>query len=171
MKQICPHCGVARKPSDVAPAWQCPACEKAYHKAGGDLPPASLRVYSPHWEQKSGKGKWLVLLLLIGAAFWLGRPLWQAGPSNAVSAAPVAGQPAVVLYMTDWCGYCKASKAFFKANGIAYVEHDIEKSTDAQRQHKRLGGGGVPLIVIGDELVRGYNEPALRQLLRPWLKG
>jgi hypothetical protein len=29
----------------------------------------------------------------------------------------------------------------------------------------------VPLITVGDDVVKGYNEPALRELLRPWARG
>jgi len=167
MSRICPHCNHARKTDEQAPDWQCPACEKAYGKAGGELPPAGFRRYTAAPE-RSGAGRWLVLLLICGAAFWFGRPLWQQ------QKAPVAqstSQPTVLLYATDWCGYCRASREFFAANGIRYIEHDIEKSSTALAEHQKLGGNGVPLIVVGDEVVRGYNEDTLRQLLRPWLRG
>ena len=79
-------------------------------------------------------------------------------------------QPEVTLYATDWCGYCAATRRFFADNGIQYRELDIEKSSEAAKIHRALGGNGVPLIVIGDDIVNGYNEANLRQLLRPWLK-
>ncbi|MEN9476337.1 MAG: hypothetical protein RLZZ300_478, partial [Pseudomonadota bacterium] len=37
MSRICPHCNYARQADDKAPDWQCPACEKAYDKAGSAL--------------------------------------------------------------------------------------------------------------------------------------
>ena len=75
------------------------------------------------------------------------------------------------LYATEWCGYCKMTRAFFAANGIRYTEYDIEKSSEALKQHRKLGGNGVPLIVVGDDVIKGWNEGALRQLLQPWIKG
>lgn len=171
MSQICPHCAYARKATDTVPEWQCPACEKAYSKVGGEFPPPGTHPYAAGREPASGGlGKWWVLLLLLGAAFWFGRPLWQQRGIEAENAL-AAGQPAVVLYATDWCGYCKATRELFESNGISYVEHDIEKSSEALSQHRKLGGNGVPLIVVGDEVIKGYNEAALRQLLKPWLKG
>ena len=171
MSQICPHCAHVRKASDTTPEWQCPACEKAYRKDGDALPPVT-RVQSASSNEPrraGGMAKWLLFLLLLGASFWFARPLLQ---HRAVSpAALAAGQPAVVLYATDWCGYCKAARAFFQANDIRYVEYNIDKSTEAYKQHKKNGGRGVPLIVVGEEVIGGYNEAALRQLLRPWLKG
>lgn len=172
MTQICPHCGYARKTTDAIPEWQCPSCEKAYSKAGGESPQSTLRPYGAAREPASGGlGKWWVWLLLLGAALWFGRPLWQQRAVETEKALASSAQPTVVLYATDWCGYCKATRALFASNGIAYVEHDIEKSSEALSQHRKLGGNGVPLIVVGDEVIKGYNEAALRQLLKPWFKG
>jgi glutaredoxin len=172
MSRICPHCNYARLSTDEAPEWQCPSCEKAYAKAGGSLPPESLRQYGPATapESRGGSGKWLLILIVLGAAFWFGRPLLlQRGA--APMAAASAEQPTVVLYATSWCGYCKMTREFFAANGIRYTEQDIEQSSTALQQHKKLGGNGVPLIVVGDEVVNGWNEQTLRQLLGPWMRG
>ncbi|UCV15677.1 glutaredoxin family protein [Quatrionicoccus australiensis] len=172
MLPICPHCGHARTANAEVPDWQCPACGKAYAKVDAHLSPAERRQYGrievP--ENRGGGSKWLLLLLVFGALLWFTRPLWQARvkPPEPVVAI---GQPAVHLYATDWCGYCKASREFFHTNGIRYTEHDIEKSTEALNTHRKLGGNGVPLIVVGDEVVNGYNEDHLRQLLRPWIRG
>jgi len=170
MSRICPHCAYARKSSDKAPDWQCPSCEKAYDKAGGTLPPVGFQQYAAGVKQDSGSRKWLVLLLIAGLVFWFGRPYWQQRSAQAETTL-AASQPEVLLYATDWCGYCKATREFFQANGIRYTEHDIEKSSVALGEHRKLGGNGVPLIVVGDEVIKGYNEAALRQLLGPWIKG
>ncbi len=171
MHQICPHCNYARQANDQAPDWQCPSCERAYAKAGNSLPPESLRQYAVAApERRGGAGKWLLVLLAFGVAFWFGRPLLLQRGAQA-EAAVTASQPEVLLYATDWCGYCKMSREFFAANGIHYIEHDIEKSSTALSEHRKLGGNGVPLIKVGDEVISGYNEAALRQLLGPWIRG
>jgi glutaredoxin len=171
MSRICPHCNYARQSIDNAPDWQCPSCEKAYVKASAPLPPENLVQYGPNVETRSGgMGKWLLILIVLGAAFWFGRPLLQQGGAPAALAAASGEQPAVVLYATSWCGYCKMTREFFAANGIRYTEEDIEQSSTALLQHKKLGGNGVPLIVVGDEVIKGWNEQSLRQLLGPWLR-
>lgn len=58
----------------------------------------------------------------------------------------------------------------FSANGIRFTELDTEKTAAGYEGHKKLGGNGVPLIVVGDQVIRGYNEDALRATLKPWLK-
>ena len=171
MPRICPHCNHARKADETAPDWQCPACERAYDKAGSSLPPQGLREYGPNVQpaQRAGAGRWLLILIALGAALWFGRPLLPLGAGPIATAS--ASQPEVSLYATEWCGYCKMTREFFAANGIRYTEYDIEKSSEALKQHRKLGGSGVPLIVVGDDVIKGWNEGALRQLLQPWIKG
>lgn len=89
----------------------------------------------------------LVAALLLAAA---------AGARAERPAAP----PSVVMYATDWCGYCARARAYFARNGIAYVEHDVEKSAHAAAEFRRLGGRGVPLIFVGRERLDGFNELA-----------
>jgi glutaredoxin len=172
MPQICPHCHHVRKADEVAPEWQCPACERAYAKGGdsaidraaGTIRP-TLIAPEPHG---AGLGKWLLLLLVLAATLWYVRPAWLG--STAQPEADRYGQPEVVLYATSWCGYCKAAREFFAANGIEYIELDVEKSEAAQQGHRELGGGGVPVIVVGDTVIHGFNQPELRRALGPWLR-
>lgn len=81
--------------------------------------------------------------------------------ASAVAGARAdAPQPSVVMYATDWCGYCAKARAYFAKNGIAYVERDVEKSEHAAAEFRRLGGRGVPLIFVGRERLDGFNELA-----------
>ena len=68
--------------------------------------------------------------------------------------------PPVVMYATAWCPYCAKARAYFKGTNTAYTEYDIEKSVDAHAEFKRLGGRGVPLILVGSDRLRGFNELA-----------
>lgn len=86
----------------------------------------------------------------------------MAAAATGAAAQTAQPQPAVpvVMYATAWCPYCAKARAYFKRTNTAYVEHDIEKSADAHAEFKRLGGRGVPLIVVGNERLRGFNELA-----------
>jgi mycoredoxin len=72
----------------------------------------------------------------------------------------------VVLYATEWCGYCRKTREFFKQNNIAFVEYDIEKSAEGRAQYDQLRGSGIPLIVIRGEVLRGYDPGALKRALK-----
>lgn len=179
MTQICPKCSYIRKANDTCPEWQCPACQVVYSKAGDILPSMSSRGGPAGTRQRaatgaaSGTWKWLILIAIIAAVAWQGK---RALPDNSAIKAQsgstqISSQPEIILYGTTWCGYCDAAREFFKANGIAYTDLDTEKSTEGYEGYKKLGGGGVPLIVIGTKTMRGYNEAGLRQQLAPWMRG
>jgi glutaredoxin len=63
----------------------------------------------------------------------------------------------VILYATEWCGYCQKTRELFKKNNISFVEYDIEKSEKRLREYRRLGGTGVPLSKINGKVIQGYR--------------
>lgn len=67
--------------------------------------------------------------------------------------------PAIKIYTTDYCSYCRAAKAFFSAKGLAYEEIDVS-GDDAARAElaERSGRPTVPQIWIGDTHVGGYDD-------------
>ena len=70
----------------------------------------------------------------------------------------------VVMYSTSWCGYCKKAARHFRKNGIPFIEHDIEKSAKAAREYKKLNGRGVPLILIGDQRMSGFDARTFNRI-------
>jgi glutaredoxin len=104
-----------------------------------------------------------VFLLALAAAATVAAqspasPTQAPAPQPPSQAQPV--QVPVVMYATAWCPYCAKARAYFKRTGTAYTEHDIEKSADARAEFKRLGGRGVPLILVGNEKMAGFSELA-----------
>jgi glutaredoxin len=178
MTQICPKCSYIRKASDTCPDWQCPACQVVYTKAGETLPMKSagannVKMHHEGSAIPASTWKWLIVLVILGGVAWQSRSTsrLKAAHHSAAGATVNQGQPAVILYGTSWCGYCEAARRFFDANGIAYTDLDVEKTIEGSEGHKKLGGGGVPVIVIGDQTMHGYNEAELHELLAPWLRG
>ena len=71
----------------------------------------------------------------------------------------------VTLYSTEWCGYCTRTRRFLDTRDVPFVELDIEKSPAASAEFYRLGGRGVPVVTVGDQVVHGYNLRRLRAAL------
>lgn len=67
----------------------------------------------------------------------------------------------VILYATSWCPNCAQTRKFLKANNIPYFEYDVDKSSEGQRQFKQLHGNGVPVLLIKNTVIRGYNPNAI----------
>lgn len=71
--------------------------------------------------------------------------------------APATWRTGITMFSTDWCGHCKNARKYFAANGIAFTEIDIEKSAAGHKEYKDLGGKGVPLILVGKKVMRGFS--------------
>ena len=72
----------------------------------------------------------------------------------------------VILYATSWCPNCKKTRQFLKTNNIPYFEYDVDNSSEGQRQFKQLHGNGVPVLLVKNSVVRGYNPAAILAALK-----
>jgi glutaredoxin len=80
---------------------------------------------------------------------------------------PKAGSRDIILYTTTWCPYCESLRAHLKAYNIPFQERDVEKSMAGAAGWFALGHGrGVPLSVIGEEVVYGYDMDKINRALR-----
>lgn len=97
-----------------------------------------------------------------------GQPLEvQPNVMEAVPLAPAAApRREVVLYSTQRCGFCRKARAHFRAHGIPFTEYDVETTDRGARDFRRLGGRGVPIILIGDERMDGFSAPRFDRLYR-----
>lgn len=93
-------------------------------------------------------------------------PSAKTGPGGA-DVYTSANQPAVILYSTSWCGYCSKARSWFKRNGIAFTEKDVEQDPAATQELRAKVGAysGVPVIDVGGTIVRGFDLPAIKRAL------
>lgn len=103
----------------------------------------------------------VILALIVLVKFWADIALF-VDPRPPIDANPNAK---VVLYSTEWCTYCKRARKWLEKNNVAFQELDIEKSATARQQFDALGGGGVPVVVIDGQIVRGYDTGKMEALL------
>lgn len=78
----------------------------------------------------------------------------------------IAHEGKVILYATSWCGYCKKARELLSENNIEYFEYDVEKSAEGKEQFKRLGGKGVPVLLINGEVLKGYDPTRILELAK-----
>lgn len=72
----------------------------------------------------------------------------------------------VTIYSTPTCVFCNAAKAFFKEHSVKYTEHNVATDLKARQEMiEKSGQMGVPVITIGKELIVGFDEPRLSELL------
>ncbi len=78
----------------------------------------------------------------------------------------MATKPQVTIYSTPTCHFCHAAKDFFSANGVAFTDYNV--GTDLAKRKEMIeksGQMGVPVITVGKDLIVGFDEPKLRELL------
>lgn len=72
----------------------------------------------------------------------------------------------VAIFTTPTCQYCKMAKDFFGENKVEYEEKDVASDESARNvMVEKSGQMGVPVIDIEGEIVVGFDEPRLRELL------
>jgi len=72
----------------------------------------------------------------------------------------------VTIYSTPFCHFCHAAKEFFNENKIEFTDFDV--AADAEKRQEMLDlthQMGVPVIRINDDIIIGFDEPKLRELL------
>ncbi len=72
----------------------------------------------------------------------------------------------VVIYSTPTCPYCKRAKEYFSRKGISYTDIDVAQDKEkAKEMTQKSGQMSVPVIIIDDEIVVGFNQVLLDKLL------
>ena len=106
----------------------------------------------------------LVLLVVVVIQNW-GKIERVFNPSQ-VAPEHVRASAHVVLYATEWCGYCKQIRRFLDQKGIPYQAVDIEKDAEARKAYEALGGRGIPLIDVNGTLIRGFDPDEILAALK-----
>lgn len=106
----------------------------------------------------------LVLLVVVVYQNW-GKIERVFNPSQVVPEQTRASAR-VVLYATEWCGYCKQIRRFLDQKGIPYTAVDIEKDAQARKAYEALGGGGIPFVDVNGTLIRDYNPEKIMAALK-----
>ena len=72
----------------------------------------------------------------------------------------------VSIYSTPTCVYCHAAKESFKDHGVAYEEYNVATNLEKRKEMiDKTGQMGVPVIAIDNEVIIGFDEPRLAELL------
>jgi|TARA_B100002003_G_C13895625_1_gene436566 glutaredoxin-like YruB-family protein len=73
----------------------------------------------------------------------------------------------VKIYSTPTCSYCNAAKSFFKEENIEYKEVDVSKDQEAAKEMvEKSGQMGVPVIIIGNETLVGFDREKVEELIK-----
>jgi len=75
--------------------------------------------------------------------------------------------PNVKVYSTPTCPYCIRAKDYLKNKNIAFQNIDVSEDPEAAEEMVRISGQmGVPVIVIDDQVVIGFDKARINSLLK-----
>jgi glutaredoxin len=93
----------------------------------------------------------------------------SGGPKTEANPAAPGGAPKaekrevkVILYMTDWCPYCRKAREYLQSLNVDLVEYNVEKNREKAAEFKAKGGSGVPLIDVEGTVIKGYNQDSIK---------
>ena len=82
-----------------------------------------------------------------------------------------AGDASVVVYGASWCGACRQAEQWLEAQGIPFVEKDIERDAEARAEMQRkaqaagIPTSGIPIIDVNGRMLTGFDPGAMRRAL------
>jgi glutaredoxin-like YruB-family protein len=77
-----------------------------------------------------------------------------------------ATQPKVIIFTTPTCSYCNLAKRYFREKNIKFTEVDVSRDQKAAQDIvRRTGQMGVPVIIINNRPIVGFDKPKINAML------
>lgn len=75
-------------------------------------------------------------------------------------------QPKVIIFTTPTCSFCNAAKKYFREKNIRFTEVDVSRDQKAAMDmYRRTGQMGVPVILINNRPIVGFDVNKINQML------
>jgi glutaredoxin-like YruB-family protein len=72
----------------------------------------------------------------------------------------------IKIYSTPTCPYCQMAKNFFTQKGFKYEEFDVSTDETARNEMiAKTGQLGVPVIEIDDNIIIGFDQKVIEEIL------
>ncbi len=72
----------------------------------------------------------------------------------------------VVVYSSDTCVYCHEVKNYLKSLNVSFTEKNVSNDMAARKELISKGFMGVPVVLVDDETIQGFDKKKLDQLLK-----
>ncbi|MEK7217816.1 MAG: glutaredoxin domain-containing protein [Patescibacteria group bacterium] len=73
----------------------------------------------------------------------------------------------IKIYSTPACHFCHLAKEYFKSKNLAYEEVNVAGNVEKQKELvAKSGQFGVPVIMIDNKMIIGFDRPKINQLLK-----
>ncbi|MDP3385932.1 MAG: glutaredoxin family protein [Eubacteriales bacterium] len=72
----------------------------------------------------------------------------------------------IVVYSSNTCPHCITAKDYLKSKGIEFTEKNVSTDMGARKELMDMGYMGVPIILVDDEVIEGFNKAKLDELIK-----
>jgi glutaredoxin len=104
------------------------------------------------------------ILSIFICSFFLMFP--TPSPAHADNIEIAQSKKLITILVADWCGYCRRLESWLKSEEISYNKLNIERDAQGVKEYNRLGRGPIPITIIGNEIIRGFNKAAITEAHR-----
>ena len=78
----------------------------------------------------------------------------------------ITTQPKVIIFTTPTCSFCNAAKRYFREKKIKFRDIDVSQDRRAAMDmQRRTGSTGVPVILINNRPIVGFDKPKINKML------
>lgn len=106
---------------------------------------------------------WRLLVLTVGVlSLWR---VYEAMNAPPPTLAELGVREPVLLLETKNCGYCRLVRRGLDQARVPYVAWDVSADEQARATWHRLNARGVPVTLIGTQVVYGYDRDRLTAAL------
>ncbi len=75
-------------------------------------------------------------------------------------------QPKVIVFSTPTCTFCTQAKRYFREKKVKFRDVDVSRDQRAAADmQRRSGQTGVPVIMINNRPIIGFDKPKINQML------
>ena len=71
----------------------------------------------------------------------------------------------IKVYTSSTCPYCVMAKEYLAEKGLEYEEKNVQTDKAARQELMKMGYTGVPVVVIGDEEIVGFDKAKIDEAL------
>lgn len=71
----------------------------------------------------------------------------------------------VKVYTSSTCPYCVMAKEYLAEKGVEFEEKNVQTDKEARQELMNMGYTGVPVVVIGDEEIVGFDKAKIDEAI------
>jgi mycoredoxin len=119
------------------------------------------KVAPPPEQPGKARVKWALAvgLCAFAAAFGI---MVVTNQAKAYVYNPTRNNPpnSVIVLTASWCPYCESLRRHLVELNIPYTELDVDHTTEGRFAFSAVRGTGIPITVVGQQVIRGLGKTA-----------